>query len=210
MSQLNKGGNMDKQGLLKQIADTAYNVGYGSKRHFATYDIVDKIPETINFLSLAIGVYALIFDILSTKFLSATFVILGITGLYINFYKDRNGDYEKKGVFLTQLYNELKSLYYQVKSSTNSNFDTELKSLADIESRFYSSSISKQILFSDWYAHYKFFWQHQIDWIDEQKKFRFFRDKIPLSLSITVIVIVSAAIFCLCNFSTRYCNWLSN
>ncbi len=46
-----------------------------------------------------------------------------------------------------------------------------------LEHRYYAVGLSKQILFSDWYAHYKFFWQHQIEWVDEQKKFNFFRDK---------------------------------
>ncbi|AWN16176.1 hypothetical protein SALB1_1978 [Salinisphaera sp. LB1] len=51
-----------------------------------------------------------------------------------------------------------------------------------------SSNQSKQILFSDWYAHYKFFWQHQIEWIDEQKQFTFWRDKVPLSFSLACLV----------------------
>ena len=32
---------MDKDDLLKHIAETGYNVGFGAKLHFATYDIVD-------------------------------------------------------------------------------------------------------------------------------------------------------------------------
>ena len=58
------------------------------------------------------------------------------------------------------------------------------------EDDYYSSCQSKQILFSDWYAHYKFFWQHQIDWVNEQKKFRFIRDKLPLTFSLTVVVVL--------------------
>ncbi|MEC6126925.1 MULTISPECIES: hypothetical protein [Acinetobacter] len=50
--------------------------------------------------------------------------------------------------------------------------------------------MSKQILFSNWYAHYKFFWEHQISWMDEQLKFRFIRDKIPLSLIFILSVFV--------------------
>ena len=50
--------------------------------------------------------------------------------------------------------------------------------------------MSKQILFSDWYAHYKFFWQHQIEWVDEQKKFDFFRDKVPLSLYVFIAALI--------------------
>ena len=35
---------MDKNTLLKMIAETGYNVGFGAKKHFATYDIVEKAP----------------------------------------------------------------------------------------------------------------------------------------------------------------------
>jgi len=59
-------------------------------------------------------------------------------------------------------------------------------SLDAIQQEFFSAGETKQILFADWYAHYKFFWQHQIEWIDEQKHFRFWRDKVPLSFSFTI------------------------
>lgn len=62
------------------------------------------------------------------------------------------------------------------------DFTAEEQTLADIQTRYGVNCIPKQIFMSDWYAHYKFFWQHQIDWIDEQKHFKFWRDKVPLSL----------------------------
>lgn len=34
---------MRRDDLLKHIADTGYNVGFGAKKHFATYDITDKV-----------------------------------------------------------------------------------------------------------------------------------------------------------------------
>ena len=39
-----------KKELLQQIARTAYNVGFGAKKHFATYDMVEKLPGIIEFL----------------------------------------------------------------------------------------------------------------------------------------------------------------
>ena len=181
---------MDKESALKQIADTAYNIGIGAKKHFATYDIVEKTPRGIGFLSMAVGIFALFIDALTAKMLSATFIVLGIVGLYITFYNEKKHQYEQSGTQITQLYNELKALYYRVKSSEKSTFESELSELADIENRFYSASICKQILLSDWYAHYKFFWQHQIDWVNEQKNFKFWRDKVPLTLTISLAVLV--------------------
>ena len=75
-----------------------------------------------------------------------------------------------------------------MKSSNKSDFCEEINELAQIELEFNSNCISKQILFSDWYAHYKFFWQHQIEWIDEQKHFRFWRDKLPLSFMVVCLL----------------------
>lgn len=64
---------MDKDGLLKSIAEMGYNVGFGAKKHFATYDIVQKVPGAIGFVSMAIGIFALIFEPLS----EATVSLLG-------------------------------------------------------------------------------------------------------------------------------------
>ncbi|KGW74453.1 hypothetical protein Y046_3174 [Burkholderia pseudomallei MSHR2990] len=180
---------MQKENLLKNIATTAYNVGFGAKKHFATYDIVEKTPGWIGFVSTAFGIYALIFDSLSTKFLSATFVIIGIVGLYITFYDSKKSAYESAAIELTKQFNSLRNLYRTVQSSSETDLTPYIQQLADIEQAYYGACISKQIAFSDWYAHYKFFWQHQIDWIDEQKHFRLWRDKLPLSFTATIVLV---------------------
>jgi SMODS and SLOG-associating 2TM effector domain 6 len=181
---------MERKELLKNIAETAYNVGFGAKKHFATFDIVDKTPGLIGFFSTAFGTYALVFDELSTKFLSASFVVIGVMSIYISFYDSKKDAYEEAGICLTKLLNELRKLYSCTKHADDINelsqYEIELK---NIENQYYESSISKQILFSDWFAHYKFFWQLQIDWIDEQKQFKLFRDKIPLTFSVSVLLV---------------------
>ena len=189
---------MRKDDLLKQIADTAYNVGFGAKKHFATYDIVEKAPGWIGFISLGVGVFALFIDVLATKHMSAILIVLGISGLLINLYSEVKQTYEQKGVVLTKLFNELKSLYFVVKALDKSDLTEEAEQLAEIEARYYSNCISKQILFSDWYAHYKFFWQHQIDWIDEQKYFNFWRDKVPLSFVLVLVMFILVLIVLAC------------
>jgi hypothetical protein len=181
---------MEKEDLLKQIADAAYNVGFGAKKHFATYDMVEKAPGLIAFSSMAVGIFGLVIDILSTKSLSAAFLVLGIAGFYIERYNADKDKYAEKGSDLTQLFNALKTLYYKVKSSDVENLSQDGEELKRILDCYYKSCIHKQILFSDWYAHYKFFWQHQIDWIDEQKHFKFWRDKVPLSLTLFFSVLL--------------------
>ena len=53
---------MNREGLLRSIAETGYNVGFGAKKNFATHDVVQKAPGLIGFLSLAVGVFALIYE----------------------------------------------------------------------------------------------------------------------------------------------------
>lgn len=179
---------MNKSDLLKSIAEKGYDVGFGAKKHFATYDIIEKAPGLISFSSMAFGVFSLAVKGLSTELISAIFIVLGVVGLYISLYDHKKSSYEQSGVALTKLYNELKALYLKVKSiDEESDFSECQKELSDIENRYYPTCISKQILFSNWYAHYKFYWEHQIEWVNEQLKFSFFRDKIPLSLWLTII-----------------------
>lgn len=184
---------MNKNDLMKSIAEKGYDVGFGAKKHFATYDIIEKAPGWISFSALAFGIFALAISGLSTKLTSAIFIVLGVIGLYINFYDHKKNEYETAGITLTKLYNELKALYYEIKSLDETvDFSNYQKKLSDIDNRYYPLCISKQILFSDWYAHYKFFWEHQIDWIDELLNFNFFRDKVPLSLWFFILLITSA------------------
>ncbi|MHA5056560.1 SLATT domain-containing protein [Acinetobacter schindleri] len=186
---------MKRDDLLKCIADTGYNVGFGAKKHFATYDLVEKSPGWISFLSIAFGIYSLAFKELSTSFLSASFTILGVVGLYVSMYDAKKSEYEKAGIELTKIYNQLKTLYCSVQSKNDTDdLSLLIEEHRQLENQYYSVGLSKQILFSDWYAHYKFFWQHQIEWVDEQKKFRFFRDKVPLSFHMFLVVIIVMAI----------------
>ena len=59
---------MNKSDLLKSIAEKGYDIGFGAKKHFATYDIIEKTPGLISFISTAVGVYALVIKSLSGAF----------------------------------------------------------------------------------------------------------------------------------------------
>jgi hypothetical protein len=185
---------MTKPDLLKHIADTAYNVGFGAKKHFATYDITDKVPAVIGFASTAIGIFSLFVDWLATKFFSAAFIVLGVLGISIALYDHKKDKYAEVGQKLTQIFNKLKALYFNVKAASDSELPELERQLASIEEEYAKTGISDQILFSGWFAHYKFFWEHQIDWIDEQKHFTLFRDKLPLSFTFSAGVTMAAVI----------------
>jgi len=196
-----------KSDLLKSIAEKGYDVGFGAKKHFATYDIVDKAPGLIGFSSLAFGIFSLVVKGLSTEFTSATFIVLGVIGLYINLYDREKLLYDQSGIALTKIYNELKSLYFRAKGlEEDADFSDFQKELSDIEGRYYTSCISKQILFSNWYAHYKFFWEHQIGWVNEQLNFNLFRDKVPLSLWFTFLILIGGLLWSFSDIDSLICN----
>ena len=112
---------MKRDDLLKCIAETGYNVGFGAKKNLATYDLVEKLPGWISFVSIAFGIYSLVFDALSTKFLSATFTLVGVIGLYVIMYDAKKNEYKTAGDELTKIYNQLRTLYYSVQGKSNSD-----------------------------------------------------------------------------------------
>jgi hypothetical protein len=184
---------MTKEDLLKQIAESGYNIGFGAKKSFATFDIVDKIPGILNFCALAIGILALVIDELNIKMVSASLIIFGVIGIYISKYDDKKDEYATSGSKITELFNELKSLYHSVKAkSDDTNFDEDISKMKEIEDKFYSITVPKQILISDWYAHYKFFWQWttHIKWLETELKLTFWENKIPLSFIVFIGVVL--------------------
>lgn len=194
---------MNREGLLRSIAETGYNVGFGAKKNFATHDIVQKTPGLIGFVSLSVGVFALIFEPLNSKWIAATLVVLGVASLYVTQYDHDKATYSKEGERLTALFYQLRDLYRDVQAKSDNDDVTAYRERLDIlQSEVFRCNQSKQILFSDWYTHYKFFWQHQIEWIDEQKHFRFWRDKVPLSFTLAVAVVVLVAIAAAARHST--------
>lgn len=182
---------MNKDLLLKDIAESGYNIGYAAKKHLATYDIVEKAPGWINVITLGIGILALVMPTLENRLLAAAIIIVGIAAMYFNSYQESSGNYERVGCRLTSQFTSLRSIYYEVMSCPESqgfgDFETQYRAIL-AESQ--EIGISKQIFLSDWYAHYKFFWQAQTDWLDQQLHFTFWRDKLPLTFTVTLIVAV--------------------
>lgn len=173
---------MDKNTLLKLIAQTAYNVGFGAKKHFSTFDIIEKAPGWIGFISLIAAVYGLFLPPLTNNQVTAFLIIFGIASLYISMYLPEKPKYQQSGETLTRVFHALRILYAEVKSANpTDDLGPYLARHEVLQTDGLSVSMSKQIFLSEWYTHYKFFWQAQIDWIDEQLRFSLWRDKIPLT-----------------------------
>ena len=189
---------MKKDFFLKQIAENGYNVIYGAKKHFSTYDTVVKMPGRIAFVTLTIGIWQIYKpSFLYNTEMSLLLIIASIIALTISQYNSEKERYREIGNRLIQIHNELRNLYYQVKSTDKTDFNDEsIESIRmnELLEEFYEISISKQIFLSDWIAHYKLFFQSQYEWIDEQKNFNW-KDKLPLSFRIVIIIFVAFIIF---------------
>ena len=198
---------MNKENMLKLLAESGYNLGYGAKKHFATFDLIEKLPGWIGFFAFAVGIFALFKPDLATPTVSAWMLIFSVCTLYINGYNAEKANYDVCGKKLTGAYNDLRAMYYEVKSLPEAtDFTPFVAKHKTIYDAAFEQTVSKQILLSDWYAHYKFFWQQQIEWIDEQKKFKLLRDKLPLTLTFAVVLAVGAIGARLLGFSTSICS----
>lgn len=188
---------MKKDLFLKQLAENGYNVIYGAKKHFATYDTVVKMPGRIAFITLAIGIWQIYLpSFLYNTEVSLILIIASIIALVVSQYNNEKDRYGEVGDQLIQIHNKLREIYYQIQSSEQKvveNDSYESLRMNELLKDYYRISISKQIFISDWLAHYKLFFQSQYEWIDEQKNFTW-RDKIPLSFRVAVISFIVAAI----------------
>lgn len=182
---------MNKDSFLKLIATTGYNVGFGAKKHFATLDMVEKLPGWIGLASLAAGILSLFVPQFEDKFVTAAFTIIGVASITFNTYNDSKEQYAKNGVALTASFHELRMLYETVKSQpAGVDLAPFIAQHERIQQGALGYGMSKHIFLSDWYAHIKFFGQSQTDWMDEQLHFKFIKDKVPFSAKIAVIAVV--------------------
>ncbi|MBP0611504.1 SLATT domain-containing protein [Chryseobacterium sp. cx-311] len=182
---------MDQTKFLNTIAQKGYDIGFGAKKNFASFDIINKLPTWVGFISLAIGIIQIAYEnIPLNKELSILLILVGIAIIYIEPFKNDTEKFEKEGVRLTRLFNRMRDLYYSVDNDNNYQYVNYENQYQTILNDFYSNNISRQVFMSQWFAHYKFFYELQIDWVDIELKFKFFRDKVPNSLKTTVFIIL--------------------
>lgn len=190
---------MEKEYLLKQIAEDAYNVGFGAKRNFATYDIINFIPSFLTFIILAVGIFALHVEVLNTKIISTFLILLSIVGIYASGFSEDREKYNQVGKKSTEMFGRLKNLYYEARLD-GADYAKLNEERSKIMNEFYSMSISRQALFSSLFAHYKFFWEwgKNIAWVDKELNLSFFWDKLPISIYFFVILLMTILFIYLC------------
>ena len=179
--------------LLKRIAERGFEVGYAANLNFATHDIADKVPVVISFVSMAVGILALVAPVFQLTGVAVCLTLLGILTLYIEKYPAH--EYGERGKHTLAMLYALEALYYKVKEKgPSAELSDDVTKLREIEDKFVDSTCPRQILFATWYAYFKFFAEKDYDWIDEQLHFRFWRDKVPATLKILLIVAVVALV----------------
>lgn len=193
---------MDKATALLQIARVGYDVGFGSKKHFATYDLIEKSPGWLAFFSLIGGLWALFVPAMESKHLGALFIVFSFVTFYVNQYVPDKDKYQAAGKALVTIYHQLAALSAKTASLPDgSDFQAAFDESSRLRDGAIELGITKQIFASDWYAHFKFFFQTQHDWIDAQLRFRLFKDKIPAGL---YAVILAALIGCAVTYIYRW------
>lgn len=150
------------------IARHGYNVGFGAKKNFATYDIVCKMPGWISLLSLAIGVFFLFIPALADNVVSATLIIIGVANKYVQFYDGTKEEYKVAGDAHTQIFNQLEVVYRNVKSGPDFDYPAVQQKVDALMKTFYQHTLSKQIFVSNCYAHYKFFLDMEKSWVEKE------------------------------------------
>lgn len=182
---------MNKALLQRDIAESGYNIGYAAKKHLATFDIVEKAPGWISIASFAFGILAFVDKRFDHDLLAAFLLVVAYAIFYFNSYQDGRARYADAGSRLTGHFTALRSLYYEVQSRPdNAAFDDAIARLRTIVEDSQLIGISKQIFLSDWYAHYKFFWQAERSWLKQDRPFTFWRDQMPLSATVTIVVVL--------------------
>lgn len=186
---------MQKNDLLTHIASAGYNVGFGAKKTFATFDIVSKIPGWIGIISLAVSVLGLYMEEMSSKHIAAIFIILSIGSLYINFYDGDKNKYEEAGKKQTAIYRKIERLYFDAKAENEPDSVKYIDQLDTLMRDFDETTITRQIFGSNWYAHYKFFSEMEKRWVEQQLSLTFWKDKFPNTLKICILIIISIVLF---------------
>ncbi len=183
---------MKKESMLNKIAQKGYDVSYAANLNFATYDIVSKFPSVVSFLSIAIGILGLVVPAFQLTWVSVSILIIGILSLYVEIFTVNKEDYGERGGKDTALWYRLKNLYFKVKDSQNKedDYSEEEKEYEAIEKEFNETACAKQILFANWFAHYKLFVEKDVSWMDEQLHFGWWKDKVPGTAKVFMLLVV--------------------
>ena len=132
-----------REDLLKRIAERGFEVGYAANLNFATHDIADKVPVVISFVSMAIGILALVAPVFQLTGVAVCLTLLGILTLYVEKYPAH--EYGERGKHTLSMLYALEALYYKVKEKgPSADLLGDVKELRGIEDQFVDSTCPRQ------------------------------------------------------------------
>lgn len=204
------GDFMEKRTLLKKIAETGYNIGFGGKKHFVTYDLYRIFPRLIGSVTIMIGIIQLTDlykDFINPyvgDLLSALLIVVGVFGLVIDFSSENKERYEEAGKVLLRLFNELRNMYHEVESlPDNSNLNSYNEEIKKITDEASLTAISRQAIGTHIITHFGFFQVMQSNWVVKELGLTR-RDKFPFfhweSIFLLIVVIVVIAVLIVINY----------
>jgi hypothetical protein len=202
-----------REGLKKRIANIGYNLAFGTKRHFATYDIIEKTPAYFGVFSFAVGITFLIYknDSLAT-FTGASSSVIGFALLYLNDYLNVKEKYIITGKQLNILYGKVHELHEKAKGCQEDEFSKIESDLTKINDEFQNISIHKQVFFSNEYAHFKLFWESQPKWFVDELSLTFWKDKVPAIwrlYAVLILVLVGISLLINCGVFSKISEFIS-
>ena len=195
---------MKKEIVLNNIARTAYNIGFGGKKHFVTFDMYRILPRLISTITIFIGIIQLTYlyndEIINTngkELIAAILICVGIIGLILDILGTDKSKYNVVGKQLIGYYNELADLYSEVKG-LDENDSIDWNAYDDRRSKISKSaqeaSISEQLIFTHWLTHFGFFYSMQSNWVVKELNLTW-KDKFPILHFETLILLLLIVFF---------------
>lgn len=202
-----------RESLKKRSAHIGYSLGFGAKRHFATYDIVEKTPAYFGVFSFSVGIAFLIYknDSLAT-FIGASSSVIGFALLYLNDYLNEKEKYINIGKQLNTLYGKVHAIYDKSLSCEEDEIPKLEKELTEINDEFQKISIHKQVFLSNEFAHFKLFFESQPKWFVDELELTFWRDKIPAIwrlYAVIILISIVALLFINCGVFEKISEFIS-
>lgn len=195
-----RGEILNKTNLLKNIAQCGYDIGFGGKKHFITYDLLRITPRLISVLTMILGVFQLLswykvnVNSGSQDAIAAALIAIGLIALVVDLMSDNKEEYNVVGKQLIMYFNELRRMHLTVISKDESDdFTVQITRLEEIVDEASKISISKQAICTHWLTHFGFFYVMQSKWVVDELKLNW-RDKYPLfhleTMAFMVIVLM--------------------
>ena len=194
---------MENKTLMRRSAEIAYNMYYGAKRHFSSYEIVETVPTYFGIITTGIGVLQLAYPSNEwATFISVVIIIVGFAIWHLNSYSHDKDKYQEIGKVLTKNYYEVRSIYEQAKSAQPAELLSLEEKLKTLNEELQTKSIYKQVWGSGVFAHYKLFGESQVQWFVNELQLTFWKDKFPASLkALLLFLFTTIFIWMLCNSS---------